>query len=238
MGLGFARRGFLVFSINYRLAPRHPYPAAVEDVCRALAWVGQHAERFGGDPSRLVLAGESAGANLVTALAVATSYRRPEPFAREVFDTGLSPAACLPACGILQVSDAGRFARRRPLSPVVAGRLRAVGRVYLGERHDDVGHPELDLADPLVFLERGQSPDRPLPRFYVPVGTRDPLLDDTRRLGLALGRLNVHHQVAFYPGELHAFHALHWRPAARRCWQEMQAFIETSFREHAVARAA
>src|ERR1700679_136863 len=60
MGLAFARRGYLVFNINYRLAPRHPFPAAVEDAAAALLWVRANAAAFGGDPSRIVVAGESA----------------------------------------------------------------------------------------------------------------------------------------------------------------------------------
>src|SRR5690606_38779221 len=66
MGLAFARRGYLVFNINYRLAPDHPYPAAVEDCAEAYAWLQSNAHEWGGDPSQLVLAGESAGGNLVT----------------------------------------------------------------------------------------------------------------------------------------------------------------------------
>src|SRR6476620_1125362 len=38
MALGFSRRGFLVFNVSYRLAPKHRYPCAVEDVCRAFTW--------------------------------------------------------------------------------------------------------------------------------------------------------------------------------------------------------
>ena len=52
------------------------------------------------------------GANLVTALTVAACYPRSEPYAERVFDTGITPVAVLPACGILQVTDSRRFARR------------------------------------------------------------------------------------------------------------------------------
>jgi hypothetical protein len=76
MALSFARRGFVVFNIDYRLAPRHPFPAAVEDAAAAYAWVVAHAKEFGADVSRLVLAGESAGANLVAALTVAACFER------------------------------------------------------------------------------------------------------------------------------------------------------------------
>src|SRR6266568_8892552 len=78
MALAFARRGFIVFNINYRLAPLEPYPAAIADACAAYVWVERNAARYGGDTSRLVLAGESAGANLVTALTLTAVMPRPE----------------------------------------------------------------------------------------------------------------------------------------------------------------
>jgi acetyl esterase len=224
MGLAFARRGYLVFMINYRLAPRHRFPAAIEDAAAAYAWVVRHAAEFGGDPSRLVLAGESAGANLVTALAVAATYPRHEPFARAVFDTGVVPRAVLPACGILQVTDTARFMRRRKLPAWVADRLTEVEEAYVG---DGVQHRpvDLDLADPLCVLERGDAPARPLPPFFVPVGTRDPLLDDTRRLKTALDRLGAPCEARYYRGGMHAFHALVFTRLARQCWQDGFTFL-------------
>ena len=181
MGLAFARRGYLVFNISYRLAPAHPYPAAIADACSAYAWVARNAARFGGDLSRLVVAGESAGANLAAAMAVAACYKRDEPHARAVFDTGVVPRAALPACGILQVSDTDRFARRKKLPLLLLDRLHEVEFAYL--RGWDQAKPgELDLADPLLVLERDERPARPLPAFFAAVGTADPLLDDTRPL--------------------------------------------------------
>jgi acetyl esterase len=57
--------GFAWFSIDYRLAPKHPYPAAVEDVQDAIAFVKAHARDFRIDPNRIALMGESAGGHLV-----------------------------------------------------------------------------------------------------------------------------------------------------------------------------
>lgn len=226
MGLAFARRGFVVFNINYRLAPRHPFPAAIEDACTALTWVARNAERYGGDPNCLVIAGESAGANLATSLAIAASYERPEPWARAVFDMGVRPVAVLPACGMLQVTDPGRFARRKPhMSRFVDDRLHEVTEAYLSNVPPDLPGG-LDLADPLVFLERGHRPQRPLPPFFAVVGTRDPLLDDTRRLKAALDRLGVPCKALYYPGEIHAFHAMIWRPSAMDCWQQCFRFLD------------
>jgi acetyl esterase len=224
MGLSFARRGFIVFNVSYRLAPEHRYPAAIDDVCRAFAWVMANAESYGGDPKRVVLAGESAGANLAASLAVALAYERPEPFAKEAFATGVVPRAVLPACGVFQVSDMNRFKRRKPrMSTFIADRLHEVEHAYLGRGPHE---HSLDLADPLVVLERGDKPARPLPPFFLPVGTKDPLLPDTRRLALALRKLGVTAKDVYYPGELHAFHAVVMREPARRCWNDTFAFLD------------
>lgn len=226
MGLSFARRGYLVFNVSYRLAPRHRFPAAVEDVAAAYLWVVRHAEQHGGDLSRLVLAGESAGANLVTSLALQTVYEREELFARRVFQTGVVPRAVLPACGIFQVSDVQRLARRKPkLSRFLLDRLEEVEQAYLGpdpSRHGAL----LDFADPLVWLERGDPPARPLPPFFLPVGTKDPLLPDTRRLAAAIRRLDGVAVDRYYEGEVHAFHAFPILRNARRCWAHTFEFLD------------
>lgn len=224
MALTFARQGFVVFNIDYRLAPRHPFPAAVEDAAAAYAWVVAHAHHYGGDVTRLVLAGESAGANLVTALTVAACFQRAEPYARQVFETGVVPRVLLPACGLYQVSDPDRFRRRKPHLPrLIADRIDEVSQAYLGQRPtiDDA----LDLADPLRVFERGDPPVRPLPAVFLTCGTADPILDDTRRLHRALIRSGVLAEVRYYPGEPHAFHALIFREAARQHWRDTWDFL-------------
>jgi acetyl esterase len=57
--------GAIVFAIDYRVAPEHPFPAAVNDSYNAFKWIAEHAREFGGDTSRIALLGISAGANLV-----------------------------------------------------------------------------------------------------------------------------------------------------------------------------
>lgn len=60
----------LVVSVGYRLAPEHPYPAANDDAVASLAWLRAHAAELGGDPGRIALAGDSAGATLAALLAI------------------------------------------------------------------------------------------------------------------------------------------------------------------------
>ncbi len=222
MGIAFAKKGYLVFNINYRLAPAHRYPAALEDATAALSWIVDNAGRYGGDLSRLVYAGESAGANLATTLALAGSYERDEAIAQRVWRLGIQPSAVVAFCGILQVSEPERFWRNNSIPIWIRDRLEEVSGAYLG----DLASSSVPLADPLLILESGERPTRPLPPFFAPVGTADPILDDTRRLKLALETLDVPCRATYYEGEPHAFHALIFRRNAVQCWADTFAFLD------------
>lgn len=64
-----------VLSIDYRLAPEHPYPAALDDGHSALRWARDHAAELGADPQRIALGGDSAGGNMSTVIAIDCAHR-------------------------------------------------------------------------------------------------------------------------------------------------------------------
>jgi acetyl esterase len=227
MALAIARRGYLVFNINYRLGPRHTFPAPLEDACRALLWVNENCARFGGDRTRIAIGGESAGGNLVTALAVAHSFERPEPFARAVHEANIALRAVVATYGFLDIGYIDRY-RAHPKIPFWAKSfLYDAARAYVGA---DVarGIAAAPLASPLRILEGDDSPARALPPFFVSVGTRDPLFACSRRLKSALDRRESPCELHVSQGEAHGYDALTWRAPARAKWRAAHAFLKRS----------
>jgi len=79
-----ASNGFLIFNVNYRLAPSKKFPTQLQDVACALKWIVEHAEKYGGDSSRIFLAGDSAGAQLASWYA--TALQKEELFEQAEID--------------------------------------------------------------------------------------------------------------------------------------------------------
>ncbi|RYI97968.1 MAG: alpha/beta hydrolase, partial [Actinomycetales bacterium] len=92
-----AAKGWVCVAINYRLAPRDPFPAQIIDVKRAIAWIREHIEEYGGDPDYVAITGGSAGGHL-TALAAVTPN---DPAYQPGFeDADTSVAVAVPHYGV------------------------------------------------------------------------------------------------------------------------------------------
>src|SRR5882757_10854133 len=76
--LWLTQQGMVGVNINYRLAPKHVWPAAHEDLAAAVRWVEASIAQYGGDPDRLVLWGTSAGADLIAGYLAYPQFHRPE----------------------------------------------------------------------------------------------------------------------------------------------------------------
>jgi acetyl esterase/lipase len=109
--------------------------------------------------------------------------------------------------------------------------LLDAARAYVGP---DVaaGVAASPLASPLRILEESHAPARPLPPFFVSVGTRDPLFACSRRLKEALDRRGVGCELHVSPGEIHGYDAMTWRAPARAKWRAAHAFLERSMPTH------
>jgi acetyl esterase len=224
MALAYARRGYLVFLITYRMGVNNLFPAPVEDASEALVWVRDNCAYFGGDVDRLAIAGESAGGNLVTALGVASAIRRPEPFARRLFEADVKLRAIIATYGFLDLESLEHYEQHPRLPQSLKDLVLHAACSYVGI---DVraGAAAAPMASPLLVLERTAEVDRPLPPFFADVGTRDPLLGDSRRLKAALERHGGACELHIVPGQIHGYDALVWRKPARDKWRRVHDFL-------------
>ncbi len=221
MGLSLARRGLCVVVPNYRLAPEHRYPAGSADAAAAIAFARDNAARYGADPERMALLGESAGANIALGIAVGVGWDIPAAHLDEIRDIEFK--AVVPMCGVFQVGDAARFRRADPgFHWFFNDRVEELSS-WLPQRDGEVF--EDPIASPLPFLETAGAPVRPVPPMMIPVGGGDFLVDDHRRLKVALDRHGVVNELDVYGREPHAFHAFVWRKEAARCWNDTASFL-------------
>lgn len=230
MALSFAEQGFVVFNINYHLSPQAPCPAPLEDTALALEWLWDNAERFGADPHNVSVAGESAGGNLTTALALALSRPASSPQARALFERaqreGRSLRAAMPACGFVEVAEAAERLKGEA-SPLILSRVNLLARLYVeGSEHPALAEPLAELEALAKSTEVHTQPfERPLPPFLLTVGERDVIASQTMRLHEALQGCGVPSELVVYPKQGHAFHAALWRPQAKACWVDHARFV-------------
>ncbi len=170
--------GAVVVSVDYRLAPEHPYPAAVEDVWAATQWVAEHAGELGADPERLAVAGDSAGGNLA---AVVSQLARDAGGPRILFELLWYPAATWD-------TSLPSFTENADAPILAVGAVKGFSRWYAAG---------VDLSDPPATLVPARAKDLAgLPKAYIAVAGHDPLRDDGARYAELLAAAGV-------PVELH-----------------------------------
>ena len=216
MGSQFARAGYLTFVIDYRLAPKHPCPAALFDVMEAYHWICRNAARYGGDCDRLALAGESAGANLALALTLALLH----PFEgfESLTEASIKPRVLLPAGGILAVSNTERFYQELGRSMWEDVILQGMERDYQPLNHS--------LGNPLLFLEEGELLND-FPSTWILSSQDDVVLSDSLRLHENLKERGVDVHLDCEYNEVHAFHAFLWKKTARNSWKKKLSFLNS-----------
>ncbi|WP_406367756.1 alpha/beta hydrolase fold domain-containing protein [Streptomyces sp. NBC_01546] len=204
--------GAAVVSVDYRRAPEHRFPAALEDAYAALCWAGGHLGELGGDPGALVVAGDSAGGNLAAAsLLMARDHRK---------YTGPAVALQVLVYPALDAAQAGGSYRTYAEGCfLTAAHLRWFWEQYLGPDGDG-GHP---LASPLRADLTG------LPPAHLVVAGCDPLRDDGRAYHRRLTACGVPSVLDAHPGMFHGFLALAGvLPQAREAMARLGGAIDST----------
>ena len=88
LGMQFAEAGYLTIILDYRLAPEHPFPAALEDSVFAIGWAADNARRWNGDGRRIAIGGDSAGANLAVSALISSAPELRSPMQAAVLFYG------------------------------------------------------------------------------------------------------------------------------------------------------
>src|ERR1700742_3071331 len=163
----------VVVSVDYRLAPEHPYPAAVEDAWAATLWVAEHGAELGADTSRIALAGDSAGGTI----AAATAQRaRAEAGPALAFQLLWYPST-------LWDPSLPSFTENADAAVLDTKAVAAFSRWYAGE---------VDISNPPAGMAPGRAENlTDLPPAYIAVAGYDPLRDDGIRYGELLAAAGV-----------------------------------------------
>jgi acetyl esterase len=179
--------GAHVLAIDYRLAPEHRFPAAVEDAHAAFAWAREHAPELGADPRLIGVGGDSAGGNLAAVVSQLTTR-------------GVGPA---PALQLLIYPATELAARSRSRDLFGEGFLLTNDEMdwfetcYLGPEH---AHQD----DPRVSPLRGEDLSG-LPPALIVTAAFDPLRDEGEEYGRALRAAGTPATVRRFPGTIHGF---------------------------------
>jgi acetyl esterase len=167
----------VVVSVEYRLAPEHPYPAAVDDAWAATQWVAAHGDEIGGDASRLAVAGDSAGGTISAAIAQRARDNGGPPI---LFQLLWYPS-------VMWDPSLPSFTENAEAAVLDGAAIAAFSRWYAGG---------VDLSDPPPGMAPGRAKNLAgLPAAYIAVAGHDPLRDDGIRYGELLAAAGVRVEV-------------------------------------------
>lgn len=196
------RTSCAVVLVDYRLAPEHPYPIAVDDSYAALEWTAAHMDEIAGREVPLLVAGDSAGGNLSAVMAVRARDRNGPKIAMQVL--------------VYPVTDAN-FDRPSYLDPDNQLLLTRESMVWFFDHYiPDVARRAEPDASPLYTEDLSG-----LPPAVVLTAEHDPLRDEGEAYAERLAAAGVEVNLQRHLGQMHAFFALLMLPGSERGMQQV-----------------
>jgi acetyl esterase len=199
-------RGYTVFNINYRLAPQHQFPAAVNDSLGAVIWAKAHSREYKGDPSRVAVSGGSAGGNLVGMVALAWD----DPFFTPTFTAPGLDASVQAAVAIFAVWDMTTMSH-----PGDKGENPYLGATIEGRR--DL----FEKASPIFYLDR-----KSIPPMMLVCGDKDGLYPQSEKVAKILQGKGVPSEFYTAHGKGHAFTNWHWQAEAQKAYAAIGDWLD------------
>jgi acetyl esterase len=201
----------VVVSVDYRLAPEHRFPAALDDCMAVTHWLTGHAAELAGDPARIAVAGDSAGGNLAAATALAARNGGPG-LVGQVLVYPVIDAAC----------DSGSFAVNGEGYLLTGDTMRWFWAQYLG--------PDGDPRDPYASVLCTDDLTSAPPALVI-TAEYDPLRDEGETYAARLRDAGIDATCSRYAGMIHGFLTMDaMTPAAARADAEIAAFLARVFR--------
>ncbi|MGC1419524.1 MAG: DUF3293 domain-containing protein [Acidimicrobiales bacterium] len=160
----FVERGWIAVVCNYRLAPRYPWPAQMQDVTRTLGWIKRNIASYGGDPDRVVVSGGSAGGHLASLLALSAHDATWRPTDMDGV-TDWSVRGCMSFYGVLEMTGDEQHWHGLGRGLLILLEGRVVQQSFL--EHEDVYR----AMSPLEKIDVDSPP------FLVVQGGNDTLVD-------------------------------------------------------------
>ena len=202
------RSGMRVLSVDYALAPEHPFPIPLNDCIAAIGWAVTHGAEWGIDPNRIALAGDSAGANLALASAIAL---------RDSGSSTVRGVACLYGCYSPNTDTASYKAYGDGAYLISTPEMQWYWKNYL----PNAAAYTNPLAAPLLADLKG------LPPLFVTASEYDLLRDDSEMLVAKLKAAKAPHEFRLWPGTIHGcVNFMGWLNAMGPRVDEVCAFLK------------
>ena len=200
----------VILSVDYRLAPEHPYPAALDDCHAALAWLATQASRLKFPAGRIGLIGESAGAGLAAALALVVRDQHAQPLCCQVLIYPMLMPPDHSADTLAPDARTGQFIWTRASNAWCWSALRSGAA---------------SAAAPVAGLATDLSG---LPPAFIAVGDLDLFVHDNLAFAGRLLRAGVPVEAHVYPGAIHGFDRAVGAPVSQRFSRTLEEFIQRS----------